>query len=182
MSDQETTEEQTATEAPAPVADVAMPDDAGAWKMLTPDQVRPGMYLRVHIAKEGQGPIPYVYEVTSTTRDGNTWQVYCRHLDSGRVGVVELADGQSIRTAGADRAKSMARAKRERPQAVAASKGAWSAHPACTDLWKLSKRELLEAALHCASMSTDSYAEGGAEQAAKALRQEITTLRENELI
>lgn len=163
-------------------ADETTADDAAVWQTLTADQLRTGMYLQVRSGKDGSEQVPLVYEVTSVERSGAKRQVYCRHLESGNVGVVELAEGQRVRAAGADRAKAMAKAKRERPQAVAASKGAWAGHPACADLWKLSKRELLEAALHCASMSTDNYGEGGAEQAAKALRAEIATLRENEMI
>ena len=40
---------------------------------------------------------------------------------------------------------------------LAASKGAWSSTPAARPLWKLSKRELVEIALHFAALATESY-------------------------
>ena len=63
---------------------------------------------------------------------------------------------------------------------LAESKGAWAGTPIAQPLWDLSKRELLEAALHLAAQvdgSPDNPILG-----AHRLFQEVATLRQNGLI
>lgn len=72
----------------------------------------------------------------------------------------------------------------------ATEKGATAGNPVFVasnvDLWDLSKRELIEAALHLAALATDSYDEAilmnGAKGAADRLREEVATLRQNGLL
>lgn len=72
----------------------------------------------------------------------------------------------------------------------ASEKGAVAGNPTFVasnvDLWDLSKRELIEAALHLAALATDSYDEAilmnGGRGAADRLREEIAALRQNGLI
>jgi len=59
------------------------------------------------------------------------------------------------------------------------SLGAWGGAPAAMPLWKLSKRQLIEAALHLASLQADA---DGVEAAVARVQQEVRILRMNKLV
>ena len=62
--------------------------------------------------------------------------------------------------------------------------GAWSAQPEARKLWSLSKRELIEIALHQATRLCDDPEEGstGIQPEVAAVLDEHRTLRQNRLI
>lgn len=67
---------------------------------------------------------------------------------------------------------------------IAHRKGAWAAHPQARKLWTLSKRELIEIALHQATRLCDDPEPGstGVEPEVAAVLEEHRTLRLNGLI
>lgn len=61
--------------------------------------------------------------------------------------------------------------------------GAWSTHPAYCDLWRFSKRELIEIALHLAGATADSCEEAlESGEAGDIIREERRNLRAAGLI